>query len=50
MNTLTIKNIQEAWNRPQELSLTLNEAGVVFRRDDKPVARLAPIAGPIGGA
>jgi len=46
MSTLTI-NIQEAQNQLQYLlSLALNGAEVIFTRDDKPVARLTPVAEP----
>jgi antitoxin (DNA-binding transcriptional repressor) of toxin-antitoxin stability system len=44
MSTLTI-NIQEAQSQLQRLlSLALNGAEVVFTQDDKPVAKLIPVA------
>jgi antitoxin (DNA-binding transcriptional repressor) of toxin-antitoxin stability system len=44
MSTLTI-NIQEAQNQWQRLlSLALGGAEIIFTQDDKPVARLAPVA------
>lgn len=46
MSALTI-NIQEAENQLQYLlSLALDDAEIIFTQDDKPVAKLVPVAKP----